>query len=116
MAEALVLARQDPELARWFAEHCALYEQVRDKLKKIPVPPWPRAILRKSQTKRIKMTILVQYLPRWVRGKLPWGVPRQRPRENEIERESAPAADQPLRPARWQDDDSPPGYRVLWRH
>jgi hypothetical protein len=36
--EALALAQQDVELARWFGEHCAQQEILRAKLRQIPVP------------------------------------------------------------------------------
>src|SRR5438067_1633658 len=38
-AEALEFAKNDPELSRWFQEHCALYQAVRAKFEGIPVPP-----------------------------------------------------------------------------
>jgi hypothetical protein len=37
-AEALRLCEQDPELKRWFDEHCAVYVAVRDRFREIPVP------------------------------------------------------------------------------
>lgn len=37
-AEALVLARRDPELGRWLEEHCSAYITLRGKFLKIPVP------------------------------------------------------------------------------
>lgn len=37
-AEALELARRDPELKRWFENHCTDYIALRTKLKQIPVP------------------------------------------------------------------------------
>jgi hypothetical protein len=40
VAKALAAATNDPELSRWFAEHCALYESLRDKFRQIPVPPF----------------------------------------------------------------------------
>src|SRR5271166_4601327 len=38
MAEALRVVHEDPELARWFDEHCGVYIAVRSKLKQIEVP------------------------------------------------------------------------------
>ena len=38
MAEALVLVKQDAELARWFDEHCTRQEILRAKFRQIPVP------------------------------------------------------------------------------
>ena len=37
--EALGLARRDPDLQAWFAEHCAAQAELRKALRKIPVPP-----------------------------------------------------------------------------
>jgi hypothetical protein len=39
MAEALQAIQSDPELARWFEEHCAVYIAIRTKLKQIEIPP-----------------------------------------------------------------------------
>ena len=36
--EALALAKQDADLARWFEEHCARQETLRTKFRQIPVP------------------------------------------------------------------------------
>jgi hypothetical protein len=37
-AEALAQTESDPDLRRWFEEHCALYAAIRGKMKDIPVP------------------------------------------------------------------------------
>jgi hypothetical protein len=37
-AEALDLAKRDPELGRWFAQHQALYFTIRDRFRELPVP------------------------------------------------------------------------------
>jgi hypothetical protein len=37
-AEALTVARRDPELSQWFVEHCALQDALRAKFRQIPVP------------------------------------------------------------------------------
>lgn len=37
-AQALALTEQDPELGRWFADHCALQDALRAKFRQIPVP------------------------------------------------------------------------------
>ena len=37
-AEALAMARRDPELARWLEERAALHAAVREKFKQIQVP------------------------------------------------------------------------------
>jgi hypothetical protein len=39
MAEAIQVTHRDPELAKWFEEHCAVYIAIRNKLKQIEVPP-----------------------------------------------------------------------------
>src|SRR4051812_12793576 len=39
MAEALQAVQHDPELAKWFDEHCGSYIAIRNKLKQIEVPP-----------------------------------------------------------------------------
>src|SRR5262249_34476492 len=36
--EALRLCEQDPELKRWFEEHCAVYTAMRSRFRDIPVP------------------------------------------------------------------------------
>src|SRR5436190_735159 len=36
--EALACARKDPELERWFQEHCAVQGVLRDKFRQIAVP------------------------------------------------------------------------------
>ena len=38
MVEALELARQDPELGRWFEQHCAFQKAMRAKFQQIEVP------------------------------------------------------------------------------
>ena len=45
MAEALELARQDPELGRWFEQHCAFQKAVRAKFQQIEVPAHLKASL-----------------------------------------------------------------------
>jgi hypothetical protein len=37
-AQALTVARQDPELSQWFAEHCAIQEALCGKFRQIPIP------------------------------------------------------------------------------
>jgi hypothetical protein len=37
VAQALALVKNDPELARWFEEHCARQNALRDKFRQIPV-------------------------------------------------------------------------------
>jgi hypothetical protein len=38
LAEALDLARQDPELGRWFEQQCAFHEALRAKIRQIEIP------------------------------------------------------------------------------
>lgn len=45
MAEALALAQRDPELGRWFADHCAFQTAMREKLRQIEVPAHLKAAL-----------------------------------------------------------------------
>lgn len=61
------------------------------------------------------MTI-ARYLPQWLRSRLQQP-PSQKPRaRSKKERQVLPTLPKPQpSPVRWQDDDSPPGYRVLWR-
>jgi hypothetical protein len=37
-AEALALCERDPELKRWFEDHCAVYKALRARFKQIPIP------------------------------------------------------------------------------
>jgi hypothetical protein len=39
IAEAIALVRNDPELSRWFDEHCARQSALRDKFRQIALPP-----------------------------------------------------------------------------
>ena len=39
VAEALDVAKRDPELAAWFEKHCAVTSAIRSKLRSVPVPP-----------------------------------------------------------------------------
>ena len=41
VAEALALVKQDPDLARWFADYRATQNVIRAKFREIPVPPAP---------------------------------------------------------------------------
>ena len=51
-AEALELARRDPELARWFGQHQAFQNTMRDRFRELPVPG------------RLKKDILAGYSPK----------------------------------------------------
>ena len=57
-----------------------------------------------------------QYLPQWLRGRLEKPVPQKIKPVNKKERQLLPTLPNVERPTvRLQDDDSPPGYRVVWR-
>jgi hypothetical protein len=61
------------------------------------------------------MTI-AQCLPRWLRSRLQRPVPQKLTTVNKKDRQVLPTLPKPERPpTRWQDDDSPAGYRILWR-
>jgi hypothetical protein len=63
MAEALLLAQQDPELAQWFEAHCRFYLAMRAKLNQIPVPADLRAkILRGEAVRRGRVLELRRFL------------------------------------------------------
>ena len=57
MAEALELARQDPELGRWFEQHCAFQKAMRAKFQQIEVPAHLKASL------LIRGTVAPEILP-----------------------------------------------------
>jgi hypothetical protein len=61
------------------------------------------------------MTI-AQCLPRWLRSRLRKPVPQKFTTVNKKDRQVLPTLPKPEpSPIRWQDDDSPAGYRILWR-
>jgi len=63
MAEALRLAQQDPELARWFDTHCRFYLAMQAKLKELPVPADLKArILRAEPPRRGRVIELRHFL------------------------------------------------------
>ena len=57
MVEALELARQDPELGRWFEQHCAFQKAMRAKFQQIEVPAHLKASL------LIRGTVAPEILP-----------------------------------------------------
>jgi hypothetical protein len=64
LAEALQLARQDPELAHWFEAHCGFYTALRSKLKEIPVPAdLSQKILRAEAVRRRRIVPWNKILP-----------------------------------------------------
>jgi hypothetical protein len=63
MAEALRLAQQDPELARWFDVHCRFYLAMQAKLKELPVPADLKSkILRAESPRRGRIVDLRNFL------------------------------------------------------
>ena len=57
IAEALALAKQDPELTRWLKEHCAQQAAVRAGLRNIPVPAGLREQIISEQAAREKTSL-----------------------------------------------------------
>jgi hypothetical protein len=57
IAEALALAKQDAELARWFSEHCARQETLRAKFRQIPVPAGLKEQIISEQAAREKIVV-----------------------------------------------------------
>ena len=61
------------------------------------------------------MTI-AQYVPQWLRVRFQKPAPQKAAPINKKEKQMLPTLPKAERPPnRFQDDDSPPGYRVLWR-
>jgi hypothetical protein len=57
-----------------------------------------------------------QYLPRWLRSRLQQPAPQKIRTLSKKDRQVLPTLPNVKRPAvRFQDDDSPPGYRIQWR-
>jgi hypothetical protein len=54
VAEALTLAKSDRELARWFEEHCARQNALREKFRQIPVPAGLKGQIIYEQAARAK--------------------------------------------------------------
>ena len=55
IAEALALAKRDPELARWLEEHCARQEALREKFRQIAVPAGLKEQIISEQAAQEKM-------------------------------------------------------------
>src|SRR5438045_2454922 len=67
------------------------------------------------QPQETYMTI-AQYLPRWLRIRPQKTVPQNPKTINKKEKQILPTLPKAeRRPNRFQDDDSPPGFRILWR-
>lgn len=62
-AEALEVARREIVLAKWFEAHCANYETIRQRLKKIPVPAGLKEQI--LAEKKIEPKIVALPRPRW---------------------------------------------------
>jgi hypothetical protein len=61
------------------------------------------------------MTI-AQYLPQWLQSRLRKPAPQKVASLSKKDRQALPTLPKPQRPPiRFQDDDSPPGYRINWR-
>ncbi len=69
----------------------------------------------KDSERSSNMTI-VQYLPHWLRPRLRKPSALNPTTAGENQRKAAPALPQRNRSPKFSEDDSPPGYRVLWRH
>lgn len=54
IAEALTLVRSDPELSRWFDEHCATQNALRNKFRQIALPAGLREQIISEHTARMK--------------------------------------------------------------
>jgi len=62
------------------------------------------------------MTTIVQYLPQWLRSRLPKNAPPKPKPVNKKDRQVLPTLPNWRQSSKaFQDDDSPPGYRILWR-
>lgn len=62
------------------------------------------------------MTTIVRLIPQWLRSRWERPVPQPPVSANKKDRQVLPALpQQEPPPVRWQDDDSPPGHRLLWR-
>ena len=61
------------------------------------------------------MTI-AQYFPQWLRSRLQKPAPQSVSARSKKQRQILPTLPNPKRRSiRFQDDGSPPGYRILWR-
>ena len=65
IAEALALAKQDSELARWLEEHCARQNALREKFRQIEIPPGlkeqiisEQAAFSKKNSRRAKIVLV----------------------------------------------------------
>jgi hypothetical protein len=59
---------------------------------------------------------LTQYVPQWLRSRLQKPASQELKTVNKKDRQVLPTLPKSERPpTRFQDDDSPPGYRIVWR-
>jgi hypothetical protein len=61
------------------------------------------------------MTTIVQFLPKWLRARLQKPTPQKPTTVNKKQRQLLPTLPSQARSAAFSQDDSPAGYRVLWR-
>jgi hypothetical protein len=62
------------------------------------------------------MTTIVRFLPQWLRGRSQKSASRSVKTISKKDRQVLPMLPQQSRPSSpWQDDHSPPGYRIQWR-
>lgn len=65
MVQALELVRQDPELSRWFDQHCAFQSAMRTKLRQIEVPAQLRAAILARKPNAEPPPNVIDLLPWW---------------------------------------------------
>ncbi len=61
------------------------------------------------------MTTIVQFVPKWLRGRLQKPTPQKPVIVNKKKRQLLPTLPSQTRSVIFSQDDSPAGYRVLWR-
>ena len=61
------------------------------------------------------MTTIVQYVPKWLRARLQKPTPQKPVIVNKKKRQLLPTLPSQARSMIFSQDDSPAGYRVLWR-
>ena len=61
------------------------------------------------------MTTIVQYVPKWLRARLPKPAQPKSKTVSKKDRQVLPTLPRQTRSVIFSQDDSPAGYRVLWR-
>ena len=61
------------------------------------------------------MTTIVQYVPKWLRARLQKPTPQKPITANKKKRQLLPTLPSQTRSVIFSQDDSPAGYRVLWK-